>query len=283
MNTPIPFAKMHGCGNDFALIDNRVLGVRPEDMARWARAICARGFGVGADGLIFLEDAPDDPTLDYRWHFYNSDGSRAEMCGNASRCAARLAVELGLAGPEHVLGTDAGPVRAKVLEGSQVKVQLTKPAGLELGFEINVLGREVVASFVNTGVPHVVVLVEGEPSDLPGRLEDLDVAAWGRAIRTHERFAPAGTNVNFARVNDRNTLDLRTYERGVEAETLACGTGAAASVVAAHGKGLCGPEVAVRTTGNEILTISLEHDMVFLQGDATKVFAGELFPQALGL
>jgi len=271
----VPFFKMHGSGNHFVLLDNRNLAVAVADMADWARAVCRDGFGVGADGLIFLEEAPGSD-VDYRWHFYNADGSRAEMCGNGSRCAARLAYELGMAGAGHAFGTDAGPIRAEVDPGSRlVKVQLTEPSNLELDLELEVNGQPRTMHFVNTGVPHAVVVC----TDVAA----VNVAETGRAVRMHPRFAPAGTNVNFIQVLDRGRMHLRTYERGVEAETFACGTGAAASVVTAHALDLCGPQVEVTTTGSEILQISIENDTVFLQGEATLAFEGRMYLDSLGI
>jgi diaminopimelate epimerase len=272
----IRFTKMHGCGNDFALIDNRELGVLPELMAFWAKKICAPHFGVGADGLIFLENAPASlPGAAYRWHFFNADGSRAEMCGNASRCTAKLAVELGLAPREHAFGTDAGLIRAAVLDDGRVKVQLTPPKDLQTHIDLELKGQPQRAHFVNTGVPHAVVLFED--------VSKVDVKELGPALRYHKRFAPAGTNANFVQWIDKTKLTLRTYERGVEAETYACGTGAAASAVIAHELGLTGPAVDVTTTGGEILTINLEDGAVFLTGQALKVFTGELYADAVGL
>jgi diaminopimelate epimerase len=243
-------------------------------MADWARALCPRAFAVGADGLIFLEPTPEAETA-YRWHFFNADGSRAEMCGNASRCAARLAVELGLAGPEHSFGTDAGPIQARVLEGGVAKVQLTPPEGLALGEELTVDGTLMTVHFVNTGVPHAVVVCEDVAA--------VDVAAKGAAIRYHEHFAPAGTNANFIQATARDALLLRTYERGVEGETYACGTGAAASLVVANALGLVGSSARVTTSGGEVLTVSLENGSVFLQGMAVKVYEGTLEPAMFGL
>ncbi len=271
----IPFYKMHGSGNHFVLLDNRSLAVPETDMAAWAKAVCRQGFGVGADGLIFLEDAPE-ADVDYRWHFYNADGSRAEMCGNGSRCAARLAYELCMAGPEHAFGTDAGAVRAVVDTGSKlVKVQLTEPRDLALNLELEVDGRPQTMHFVNTGVPHAVVAC----TDVAA----VDVATVGRAVRLHPHFAPAGANINFIQVLDRERMQLRTYERGVEAETFACGTGAAASVVTAHALDLCGPRVDVTTTGGEILQITIERDTVFLRGEATLAFEGRMYLHSLGM
>ncbi|MEW5773163.1 MAG: diaminopimelate epimerase [Thermodesulfobacteriota bacterium] len=272
----IAFTKMHGSGNHFVLLDNRSLRVPVPDMARWAEAICAQGFGVGADGLIFLDAAPAGSDADYMWHFYNADGSRAEMCGNGSRCAARLAMELGLAGPEHVLLTDAGPIRALVdPDSDQVKVQLTKPRDLALDVALTLEGQRLTVHFVNTGVPHTVV----ECGDVAG----VDVKQLGRALRFHERFAPAGTNVNFISVTDRNALSLRTYERGVEDETYACGTGAAASALVAHALGLAGTAAAVTTSGGEVLRIFLENGTVHLQGPAVTVYSGRLRAASVGL
>ncbi|WP_461209502.1 diaminopimelate epimerase [Desulfocurvus sp. DL9XJH121] len=272
----VPFVKMHGSGNDFVLIDNRALTLPQSEMARWAQAICRRAFGVGADGLVFLQDAPAGSEADYVWHFYNADGSRAEMCGNGSRCAARRAVELGLAGPAHVLGTDAGPIRAQVrAEGTAVKVQLTPPHGLKLGAELDVDGRTYTVHFVNTGVPHAVVQVDDVAA--------VDVQALGSALRYHQHFAPAGTNVNFIQVTSPESLLLRTYERGVEGETFACGTGAAASALVARELGLTGNAVKLTTSGGEILQIHLEDGTVFLEGPAVKTFQGEMILESLGL
>ncbi|WP_187170525.1 diaminopimelate epimerase [Salidesulfovibrio onnuriiensis] len=277
--TSVPFYKMQGCGNDFVVIDNRELGVAKAVMPQWAEKICARAFGVYADGLFFIDHAPEDSSLDYIWHFYNSDGSRAEMCGNASRCAGRLAYALDIAPAEHTFGTDAGPIKARVItEGpqrGQVKVQLTPPKGTETNIALNMDGTDMTVHFADTGVPHAVVFVDD--------VEKTDVQKLGAAIRYHERFAPAGTNVNFAQVKDRETMLLRTYERGVENETYACGTGAAATQLLASTLGLTDATAALTTTGGEVLTISLEGGNVFLQGAAEMTFSGELYLDALGL
>lgn len=276
--TSIPFYKMQGCGNDFVVIDNREARIAESVMATWAEKVCARAFGVSADGLFFLEES-DDGALDYRWHFYNSDGSRAEMCGNASRCAAKLAHAIGFAPAEHVFGTDAGPIRAQVLESGadagQVKVQLTPPVGMETNITLDIDGSPLTVHFADTGVPHVVVFVDDVAA--------LDVVELGSKIRYHDHFAPAGTNVNFAQVKDEKTMLLRTYERGVEAETYACGTGAAATQLLANALGLTGSQTALTTTGGEVLTIFLEESSVFLQGAAELTFKGDLYLEPLGL
>ena len=272
----IEFHKMQGSGNDFVLIDNTKAEVAAEAMSEWAAKICPRCFSVGADGLIFLESPPSGRDLAFQWRFFNSDGSRAEMCGNASRCAAKLAVELGLAGLEHSFLTDAGPIRAKVAPDlGRVKVELTPPADLLLNFSLNVLDKETEMHFVNTGVPHAVMLLDD--------VSTADVKNIGAAVRYHEHFAPKGTNVNFAQIKDRKNIQLRTYERGVENETLACGTGAAATGLIAHSLGLVEDKVDVTTTGGEVLTIYIESGVVFLEGRASKVYRGELSTSDLGL
>lgn len=273
---PVPFVKMHGSGNDFVLIDNRSLALPRAQMALWARHICPRAFGVGADGLIFLQEAPAGEQVDYIWHFYNADGSRAEMCGNGSRCAARLATELGLAGRNHVLGTDAGPIHAEVRPDSNlVKVQLTPPMNLKLGAPLEVDGTRFDVHFVNTGVPHAVIICDD--------VSAVDVLQIGRAVRNHGHFAPAGTNVNFIQIRSSAKLLLRTYERGVEGETFACGTGAAASALVAHELGLADESVELTTSGGEVLQISMENGTLFLEGPAVKTFSGEMFIESLGL
>ena len=270
----IAFHKMQGCGNDFVIIDNRKLNVPVAVMPEWAKRVCAKCFGVGADGLIFLEDAPAGSGLDYRWHFYNADGSRAEMCGNGARCAARLAHLLGMATANHTLGTDAGGVAAQVLTSGQVKVRLTPPKDLRLGAELDVEGQKLTVHFVNTGVPHAVVFLED--------VSLVNVKKLGRAIRFHEAFAPAGTNANFVTVKGPGALLLRTYERGVEDETYACGTGACASAMVAKALGLTGAEVDVTTSGGEVLGVDVT-DGVVLRGAAEVVFSGVFYPRAMCL
>lgn len=271
-----PFYKLQGCGNDFVAMDNRVLRLPEALMADWARRICPRAFGVGADGLFFLEPAPADSGADIRWSFFNADGSRAEMCGNASRCAGRLAHALGLIGEGGVLLTDAGPVAIAVDPAAGlVKVQLTEPRGLALGAHLSVLGRDTEVHFVNTGVPHAVIVTPD--------VRAVDVAAEGRAVRFHEHFAPAGTNANFVQVLDRGRTLVRTYERGVEAETYACGTGVSAVQVVLHALGLAEAGVAHQTSGGEVLRTSLEGGRVYLEGAAELTFTGELNLDALGL
>jgi diaminopimelate epimerase len=272
MKFPIPFVKMSGTGNDFIIIDNRDKIVADNEMANLAVQACRRRQSVGADGLLFIED---DDELDFAWRFFNSDGSEAEMCGNASRCVARLACMDGIAGPELVFRTLAGPIEA-VVKGSTVMVQLTRPHGLVPEFTLELAGGQLLsAGFVVTGVPHIVLVLEEDT------LETAEVHELGREIRYHEKFAPAGTNVNFVQVTGRGSIRVRTYERGVEAETLACGTGVVASAIVTTARGLTSPAVQAETRGGDILEVYVENSDkdsmdVSLEGEASLVYRAQL-------
>jgi diaminopimelate epimerase len=269
------FYKMQGSGNDFIVIDNRAKTISPKDMPRWAKTLCPHAFSIGADGIIFLElDNSGQATT--RWHFFNADGSRAEMCGNGSRCATLLAYRLGMAPARHLMLTDAGTVHAQVFpEAGEVDVQLTPARDMALNFTLDLDGQAVTTHFTNTGVPHAVIVTPD--------VKSLDVKGLGAKVRYHDHFAPAGTNANFIQVVSRGELLLRTYERGVESETYACGTGAAASVAVAHALGLCDPKAKVTTSGGEVLEISVHGSDIFLRGKAQLVYKGEFCPAALGL
>ncbi len=238
----IEFAKMEGAGNDFILIDNRDGRVPAGAKRRLALDYCRRAFGIGADGMIFVEK---DPEFDFAWDFYNSDGSAAEMCGNGARCAARFAHRVGAAGERMTFRTLAGPIRAE-LTPRGAKVGLTD-AALPAGDEtIEVEGRRFKLWFLNTGVPHAVIPVED--------LEKTEVRRLGALIRQHPRFRPAGTNVNFIIPLAGDRLAIRTYERGVEDETMACGTGStAACLVAGQFLGKKSPISAATRGGGELL------------------------------
>lgn len=276
------FTKLQGSGNDFVVIDNRDgkvegfierlgLGIRD-----FVISVCRPHTGVGADGLILIEH-PQDSSNHFRWQFFNADGSVAEMCGNGSRCAVRFAYEKGIVGEEVRFETLAGVIRAWVVEGGRrVKVQLTEPGDYrQVRLEVN--GESIEGSFINTGVPHFVAVVED--------LERLDVIKLGRSIRFHPEFQPKGTNVNFIEPLSERAIRIRTYERGVETETLACGTGATASALIAYMKGLVKERpVEVMTKGGELLRVDFSHDMrdVFLEGGVCKVFEGFLTEEAIG-
>ena len=279
MSTPIFFYKMSGSGNDFILVDNRSNIVKPVQAPQLARSLCERKVSVGGDGLILIER---DLEVDFSWRFHNADGSSAEMCGNGGRCAARLANILGICGPALSFRTLAGIVRAEVFD-TRVKLQMTAPEDMRLEEMIELGGRRVVAHFVNTGVPHTVFIM-----DNLGNLEKQDVISQGRGVRYHENYAPAGTNVNFAAVMGRRSMAVRTYERGVEDETLACGTGATAVALIAAARGLVEPPVEVRTRSGETLTIHFNASeglpgAVFLEGETRLVYQGQLSEEAFDI
>ncbi len=271
----IPFFKMNGSGNDFIIINNREKIV--EDLVEipieeFVQKVCKRGLSVGADGLILIEK---DDTYDFRWRFFNNDGSEVEMCGNGSRCAARFAYLNGIAPLNMKFSTLAGVIEAQITGLNTVMVQLTNPKDYKE--EIKLDGIEMPASFINTGVPHVVYFVDN--------VDTVDVKEIGAKTRYHEYFKPEGTNANFAEVVDKNTIKLRTYERGVEDETLACGTGATAAAVIAILKGKCESPVSVLTRSGKILKIYVYADgsnikKVYLEGDALLTYIGTMIEEA---
>ncbi|MFA4842617.1 MAG: diaminopimelate epimerase [Candidatus Omnitrophota bacterium] len=221
----IKFSKMVASGNDFVVIQE---GRRPE-ARRYkflARNICNRKYGIGADGLLVLEKSKN---ADIKMRIFNADGSEAEMCGNGARCAAVwLGSQSRKVAKSHVdIETKAGIIKSQI-NGDKVRIKLTDPKGLKLGIPIKVNGRNIRVNFINTGVPHTVIFVEG--------LDKIDIFNMGRGVRYHKQFAPKGTNVNFMEVLGKHSIKVRTYERGVEDETLACGTGAAAAAIITSGK-----------------------------------------------
>ncbi|MBM4333627.1 MAG: diaminopimelate epimerase [Deltaproteobacteria bacterium] len=269
----IPFCKMSGSGNDFILIDNREGILDADRLGDFVPRVCVRKVSVGADGLILVESSN---RVNFRWRFFNSDGSEAEMCGNGGRCAARFAVIKGIAPSRLSFETLAGIIEAEV-NGRQVKLQMVQPAGLKLNLDVSIDGQNHQLCFINTGVPHAIKMVEDAAV--------VAVKDLGRKIRFHARFQPAGTNVNFVQPVDRKHLKVRTYERGVEDETLACGTGAVASALIAAAKGLIDSPVMVETTGGEILNIYFQskgdgYERVFLEGDTKVVYEGSLWEEA---
>ena len=269
----ISFYKMSGSGNDFIIIDNRDLSLDVGDLPTFARRVCARKISVGADGLFLIEPST---SVDFKWQFFNSDGSVGEMCGNGSRCVARYAYLRGIAGAKISFETIAGIITAEVY-GDVVKVRLTNPSPLKLGQEILLDGQESLLDFIDTGVPHAVSFVD--------HLETCAVFDKGRKIRCHEFFQPKGTNVNFACTLDRHKMKVRTYERGVEDETLACGTGVVASVLAAAGRNLVDSPVDVTVQSGEILRVYFTRregafKEIYLEGKVKIVYQGMLFEEA---
>ncbi len=263
----ISFYKMAGSGNDFIIVDNRSPQIPVHRMSDLAAHLCRRRHSVGADGMILVE--PCD-TADFRWRFYNADGSQADMCGNGARCVARFAVETGICPPDMTFETGAGRIRAQV-RGRRVTVTMPLPTRLRFDVAIDLEQGPITVSSVHTGVPHVVVVCP-DP-------EHVDVVAQGRLLRFHAAFRPEGTNVNFAKIGLGRPVRIRTYERGVEDETLSCGTGVVATaVVGVLRHGLSSP-VVVETRGGEQLMVHIDRDgerlrEVRLEGDTRMVYVG---------
>lgn len=252
--TLVPFVKMHGAGNDFVMIDDRSETFPTESVA----TIAPRGTGIGCEGVILVQNSE---TADFRMRFFNPDGSEADMCGNGARCVAAFAREIGAAESNRMrFETRAGIVSAEILSSGTVRISLTEPTDLRDGF-------------INTGVPHAVIPVDDLPS--------VDVATEGRRIRFSPEYAPDGTNVDFVAYSLPDRLSIRTYERGVEAETGACGTGSVAAAlvgVAQHGLGF---PVKVKTLhGFELVIDGRMEDGKFssvtLTGPVARVYSGKI-------
>jgi len=265
----LPFVKMSGAGNDFVVIDNRA-GQHALDTAQIAH-LCDRHRGIGADGLLAVEPAAD-ATADFRMRYYNADGGEAEMCGNGARCFARFVQSMPRASADKVrFLTPAGLILGEYV-GADVRVNLTAPTEIKLRQRADFGWGEIEYHFMNTGVPHVVLVVPD--------IEKIDLVTQGRTIRRSSLFA-RGTNVNFVQVADAKNLIVRTYERGVEDETLACGTGVTASALLVHRvEGLALP-LRVKVRGGDVLTVHAQSGGdgfrdVTLTGPAIETFSGEI-------
>jgi diaminopimelate epimerase len=262
----VEFTKMNGAGNDFVLIDNRERKVKltRDQIVR----LCHRQRGVGADGLFLL--VPGTGKADWAWEFYNSDGSVADMCGNGARCFARFIQKKAGANGQTSFETGAGVIRA-AFNGDRVTVSLTTPKDLQLAQKVVTKEGPLTVHSLNTGVPHAVIFVADADKAMVQQL--------GHEIRFHTHFAPKGTNVNFVQVLGKNSIRVRTYERGVEGETLACGTGVTASaLISSRVHGFASP-IEVQVQGGDILEVNFKEQGgdfsdVRLTGPAEFVFEG---------
>jgi len=262
------FIKMNGAGNDFVLLDNRAgdIHLDPKQISR----ICDRHRGVGADGILLLEKAANG--ADFRMRYYNRDGGEAEMCGNGARCFARFANQVAGAKGKISFETPAGVIGAE-LHGELVTLEMSDPRDLRLNVALPIRSGNKTVHFINSGVPHVIVPVS--------QIDDVDVQGEGAVIRRHEMFAPAGANVNFLEERGKTQIAIRTYERGVEDETLACGTGVVASaLIFAATRKVDGP-IGVLVRGGSELSVGFKRDSnnfrsVTLTGPAEFVFEGTI-------
>jgi len=228
----LEFWKLSGSGNDFICIDNRdesldaLLG-NPVTAGHFTKTLCARGHGIGADGVIFAAHSEVEAFADLSARFFEADGSECELCGNGTGCFTRFAVDAGLAAPDPdgqlKILTPAGVIVATTETDGYIRVCIPSPQNRRRDLEISVDGKTFLCDFVITGVPHLVTYVED--------IDSVDVARWGKALRNHHDFAPRGVNVNFVQIIEKGTIAVRTFEFGVEAETLACGTGSSAAAI----------------------------------------------------
>ena len=263
------FTKMDGAGNDFILVDNRA-GEIDLNRAQIAR-LCDRHRGVGADGVLLLEHSTDH-AADFRMRYFNADGGEAEMCGNGARCFARFANKAAGAPDKISFETPAGIISAELV-GDLVTLQMTEPTGLRLSVPLQLGATKRIVHFINSGVPHVVVPL--------AELNDVDVQREGSALRHHEMFSPKGANVNFIQKSGSDGIAIRTYERGVEDETLACGTGVVASAIIFAATEHANSPINVTVRGGDKLRVGFEKTdnqfrNVTLTGPAEFVFEGTI-------
>ena len=264
----LTFTKSVATGNDFIIVDDRRkrLPARPAELAR---QLCDRRRAIGADGLLVVGPSAK---ADFRMRIFNPDGSEAEMCGNGSRCVALYARTKKIAPAHMSFETRAGIIEGTV-QGDLVKVKLSDPKDIKWNLCLMIDRCPYTVDVINTGVPHVIHFVND--------IDTIDVKNLGKEMRYHEAFSPAGSNVDFVKIDGKNTIRVRTYERGVEDETLACGTGAVASaIIAAEAEKMTSP-VTVRTQSGEKLTIYFEtahggFKNVYLEGEAALVFEGTI-------
>lgn len=264
---------MHGAGNDFIVLDNRWYRFSDEELSELAATWCPRRYGVGADGLLALTDT-DEEGAAYRMRYVNADGSWATMCGNGARCLARFALDADFEGPEIAFETDAGRYHAAVSAEHENHMRLYVPSASDLTLDVEMEGTppfEEALHYVHTGTGHLVVFVPD--------VDAVPVAEWAPPLRQDGRVEPPGANVNFVTVDDA-TLRVRTYEKGVEGETLSCGTGVLAAAVVAEATVEEAPAAwTVQTAGGtfEVGTASTERgDERYLEGPVVKVFRGSL-------
>jgi len=264
----LKFTKMNGAGNDFVMLDNLDgrLALAPGQIA----SLCDRHRGVGADGVLIVERPANG--ADFRMRYYNADGGEAEMCGNGARCFARFASRIRGRDGALSFETPAGVIRAECA-GDNVRLAMSEPRDLVLDQPIEAAGQSIAVHSVNTGVPHAIVFVDD--------LERTAVRPLGAALRYHPHFAPRGTNANFVQIEGPSAVAIRTYERGVEDETLACGTGVVAAALMLHETRGAASPVSVRVRGGDTLFVSFEKEAgqyrnVTLTGPADFVFEGQI-------
>lgn len=266
----VSFVKLSGAGNDFVGVNNLDGALGTTDQFALARSLCDRHFGIGADGLLVLEPSTK---ADFRMMYYNADGSYGGMCGNGGRCAALYARSLGMSQDPLRFEALDYIYEAEFLEEG-IKVRMKDPVDVCRNISVQLPDGKRTVHAIDTGSPHVVLFV----GDLPNiQVEDI-----GKQLREHVQFMPKGANVNFVQRLGDNSIAMRTYERGVEAETLACGTGSIASATISHLELGMNSPIRIRTWSRQWLTVRFKPagdsiTEVSLEGPATIVFRGTTF------
>ncbi len=271
----LQFTKMHGAANDFIMVDDREGNVPWQDYVLMS-LLAARRTGVGCEGIILIQRSD---RADFRMRFLNPDGTEVDMCGNGARCAAWFAHKIGAASKSMTMETSCGLLDAEIVNACNVRVWMPEPTARSYGMTIQVGEQQIEGDYINTGVPHFVVRV--------GENDAVDVESLGRAIRLHPAFAPEGVNVNFVIQREPDRMSIRTYERGVEAESGACGTGAVAAAVTAVEAHAAALPMTVRTSGGFILGIDSDWrgnrcTGLTLTGPVREVYQGSIDLAALG-
>lgn len=267
--------KLSGAGNDFVIINNlsKIVDSTDSEFMNFVTKVCQRRMSVGADGVLLVEPTEN---VDFRMRYFNADGGEVETCGNGARCISKFAYLKGIVSEQMRFLTNAGIYEAEVV-GDNVKVRMSDPTDIRINVPLRLEDGIHNVGFTNSGVPHVVFFVDD--------LVATDVFDLGQQTRYHNDFKPAGTNANFIRIHSQELIEIRTYERGVENETLACGTGSIASAIVSATLGKVKSPVSVKTASGVVLKIhfDLENDEaknVYLEGDARVIFAGELTSEA---
>lgn len=260
---PIFFCKMEGTGNNFLIIDNRhnYLGeeVKPAEMPEFVKRLANCSLGAGADGVIIVERSGEYP---FAMHYYNQDGSEADICLNGARCLVSYAHRLGLIREKGKFISASGPI-GFYHKGETISIEVTPPLDIKLNFTFTIKKKKLRANYLKLGVPHCVIFVDS--------FEKIDIKELGQAIRNHRQFKPDGVNVNFVKT-EKDHLFVRTYERGVEDETFSCGSGVVASAYIATKLFMTEPPVTCRTRGGD-LTVDIK-EKLYLEGPANVIYDG---------
>ncbi|MBW7887048.1 MAG: diaminopimelate epimerase [Bacteroidetes bacterium] len=270
----IPFTKMSGAGNDFVVVDNRTKLIT--DPENFSKSACHRHLGIGADGVLLVEQSDK---ADFTMKYYNADGTHGGMCGNGGRCIAKFAYDNKIVQKEKFSFSALDYIYKSIRHAPELyEIEMKNPVDIRLNIDLLVKEEKFIVHYIDTGSPHCVLFLNKNHSLKD--LEEIDVIQIGKSLRYHSKFSPKGTNVNFVQLIGDNKIKIRTYERGVEDETLACGTGSIASAVLSSLLYEYISPIGVKVKSGETLEISFKKIMedikeVKLKGSAKNIFVGE--------